>query len=196
MQGIWSTGIWTCLCGQVVSKIDLPTLITARVVKWAKVMFSQEFVCLPKVNHLPHCPGSEVNTLSRVRGQPRPPCRGSEVNHLPPCSGSEVNHLFPLVQGQRSTTFPPCPGSEVNHLPPCSGSEVNHLLPVQGQRSTTHPPPRRKSHWPTQTPTQHPGTMRRRAVRILLECILVLTCLWTSSNDIITTSLYYICTIR
>ena len=118
--------------------------------------------------------------MDNTKGQPPPPCPGSEVNHLPlsrirgqpPLPVSRVRgQPPPHVQGHRSTT-PPCPGPMVNHLPLTRvkgqppllwpGSEVNHLPPLSRVRG--QPPP---------THHKHPGTIHRRVVRILLECILV-----------------------
>ena len=88
--------------------------ITAHVVKRAKVMFSQAFVC---------------------------PTRG---------------------WGRRWTA------PKVNHLPPGHGQRSQHLPPprVKGHNTSPHPG--------LKVTTPPPGTMHRRAVRILLECILVI----------------------
>ena len=91
--------------------------------------------------------------------------------------GGEVNS--PLGQGQRSTT---CPLARVKGQPPPSQGPRSTTYPGQGQRSTTspclgskvnHPPA--QSQRSTTFPRIHMGTtiINGRAVRILLECILV-----------------------
>ena len=143
----------------------------------------------PKINHLPsqgqrpQClplwPGSKVTTP--------PPGQGQRPQHLAPGQGKRSQH--PLSQGQRSqqpparskvTTFPSqvkghnIPPRQVNdhNTPPPTSARVkghntsptlarvkgHNTSPSQGQRLQQPPPP---------------GTMRRLAVRILLECILV-----------------------
>ena len=71
-------------------------LVTTRVAKQAKVMFSQVFVIL-SLNR-----GEVDNT----KGQPLPPWLGSEVNHLPPRMGQVIG---PSKNGK---------GHWPHHLPP------------------------------------------------------------------------------
>ena len=107
-------------------------VITARVAKRAKVMFSQACVtstqegwAIPKVYHLP--PSSWTTPPSP------PPPRSDQVTTPPPLA---------RVKGHNTSSLPPPPPT---------------LARVKGH-NTSLPPP---------------GTMRRSAVRILLECILV-----------------------
>ena len=89
------------------------------------------------------------------------------IGHPP----TKVTHL-PLARFKGQPTPPPWPGSKVNHLPPSQGqrstnspwpgSQVNHLR-QPGSKVNYSPPP-----------GIHKGTTANgRAVRILLECILV-----------------------
>ena len=111
-----------------------------------------------KVTTPPLRPGSKVTT---------PPWSGSKVT-TPPWSGSKVA-TPPHPQGQRSEHLPPDEGQRSQHISPRPGSEVTTPPPWPGSEVTTPPPARVKGH-----NTSLPGTMRRRGVRILLECFLVL----------------------
>ena len=113
-------------------------------------------------------------------------------------------------QHQRSTTSPP-PRTSSQHLPhplhdqlttPPSLPPLDQVTTptsppparVKGQRSQHLPPPPGPGHntslppWPgskvTTPPFPHPWTKRRRAVRILLECILVSILSFHELNEI------------
>ena len=120
--------------------------VTARVAKRAKVMFSQVFVILSPNGG----GGGRWATLM--------------VNHLPPPGWDQVTtppSLLPPRMRPGYNTSPPPPGWDQVTTPSPPGSD----------QITTPPPPLQDK-----TRLQHlppPGTMHRRAVRILLECILV-----------------------
>ena len=113
----------------------------------------------PKVYHLPP-PGPDHNTSLllplRITSQTPPPL-GPGYIHPPP--DQVIQHLPPSPRDQ--VTTPPSlslgPGHNTSSPP---GTRSQHLPPRPGHR---HPPP--------------PGTLRRRVVRILLECILVKHCI-------------------
>ena len=118
------------------------------------------FSCL--ANYRPRSEASEGYVFTGVchsvteRGQGR--WATPMVNHFP--LQDQVRHLPPpRDQVRTSTPSPPGPGQNIYPPPPRTRSE--HLPPPlpPGTMSEHLPPP--------------PETTRRRAVRILLECILV-----------------------
>ena len=108
----------------------------------------------------------------RVKGQPPPPPTRAKGQTPPTHQGqSSTTPTRVKVQGQRSTT----PPTRFKHLP--HHGQGSTTPPHQCQRSTTPrvkltkvnhlpPPPRPRIYTGT--------TINERAVRILLECILVL----------------------
>ena len=99
--------------------------------------------------------GGEVGNIN---GQPPPP------PSLGP--GQNIYPLPPWEQVRTSTPSPP-PGTRSQHLPPPPSGQ-QHLPPTPLDNSTYPPPPL----WTT-APTPPPLTVNGRAIRILLECILV-----------------------
>ena len=92
-----------------------------------------------------------------------------KVYHLPPRTRSQ--HLPPPPPDQVTTPLSP-PGDQVTtppSLPPWDQVTTPPPPPPPRDQITTPPPPRDQVTTPPP-----PGTMRRRAVRILLECILVI----------------------
>ena len=87
---------------------------------------------------------------------PSPPGPGLNIYPLPPPLGPGLN-IYPLPPDQVWTSTPSPPGTRSEHL---SGWD---------QVTTPPPPPRMRPGYNTPPPR----TMHRRAVRILLECILV-----------------------
>ena len=135
-------------------------IITARLAKRVKVMFSQAFVC--------PSPGEGGVATPNASGQ-----------HLPP--SPPRTWTWDLV-----TTPPsPPPDMEPGHntpLPPDMDMGPGHNTPLppnmdMGPGHNTPPP--QTWTWDLVSTPPPPQTMRRRAVRILLECILVgIICKW------------------
>ena len=156
----------------VVSVVHSINFITARVAKRAKVMFSQACVTSPDNTSSPPPPRDHVAT-------PPSPSLGPGHNTSLPLARVK-GHNTSLPPWDQVTTPPPCPGSKVTTptsppwdqviTPPSdpSGTRSQHLPPPWDQVTTFSSP----SLW-DQVTTIPPGTMRRWAVRILLECILV-----------------------
>ena len=112
-------------------------LVTARVAKRAKVMFSQAFVC-PS----PRGGGRWHTKCNMGPGQniyPPPPGPGQNVYPLPPRTRSECLPPAPPGPGQNVYPLPPGPGQNVYLLPPGTRSEC--LPPPPGTRSECLPPP-------------------------------------------------------
>ena len=148
----------------------------------------------PKVNHhhhnppptqvTPTPPGTGHNTYPRPPGTwstttPSPPGTWSTTTPSPPGTGYNT---YPPPSGTGHNTYPPPPTWDmVNHYPLSPPWDmVNHYpSPPPGHRSQHLPPPLPPSTgtWSTITPLPphlgHGQPLRRRAVRILLECILV-----------------------
>ena len=161
------------------ASISAKLLITARVAKRAKVMFLQVFVilsptwgrggrCYTKCNMGPNATWDQARTSTPPSGPGQniypPPPPGTRSEHLPP----------PHLRLGHSTPPPPHTWDLVTPPPP----PPPHL---RLGHSTPPPPPETWSLHPTPPPetwslhpTPPPQTTRRRAVRILLECILVL----------------------
>ena len=116
----------------------------------------------------PSGPGQNVYSLPPwTRSEcllPLPPVPGTRSEHLPPppslWTRSECLPPPPLDQVRMSTPSPPPPGLGQNIYPPLwTRSECLPPAPLWTRSECLPPPP--------------PQTTRRRAVRILLECILV-----------------------
>ena len=129
----WSS--WTSLCGWVVSKIHLPTLITGRNEVLAKVIFLHLSFCSQGGFWQGDPPGME-----------NPPGPDTPPSMETPLGPDRPRDQTPPRHGDPHRTWPP--------------------------RDQTPPPGSRLRH-----------TVYDRPVCILLECILVLTCLWTSANE-------------
>ena len=126
------------------------SFITARVAKRAKVMFSQVFVIL-SLNGGGGGGGGEVGNTN---GQPPPPPPRDQVRRSTPSPRDQVRRS----KVRRSTPPPPGPGQKIYPSPPGTRSE------------DLTPSPRDQ----VRTSTPHPSeSVGRRAVGILLECILV-----------------------
>ena len=139
----------------------IPIVFTTRVLKRAKVMFSQAFVCptqggrwaTSKVNH-PSGTRSQHLPPPGLRSQHHPPSLPSPLGpghntSLPPPPGTRSQHLPPPWD---QVTTPPSPGTRSQHLPPRTRSQ--HLpLPRPGHNTSLPPPP-----WDqVTTPTFPPG---------------------------------------
>ena len=136
---------------------------TTRVAKRAKVMFSQAYVTHSGQRGV-------IGEVGDTKGHTPPPRDQVATSPSPQDQVTTPPHL------NQVTTPPPPPGPDHN-IPPRTRSQ--HLPPPWDQVTT--PPPLEPGHntsLPPQARTQHlpppQGTMRRRVVRILLECILVL----------------------
>ena len=155
----------------------LQFIITARVAKRAKVMFSR--VCVTHSVQRGGGGGGEVgNTKGHNTTLPPP---GTRSQHLPP-PWDQVTTPPPPGPGHntppswdQATTPPPPPKTRSQHLPPSLPPP-----PGSGHNTSLPSPPPGPGHNNSLPPPPPPGTMRRRAVRILLECILV--CLLCSLN--------------
>ena len=152
---IWiqDTSGYAIVCIQFLRFSNYDIIITARVAKRAKVMFSQ--AC---VTHSVQQGGGRWATPKVITPSPPPP-PGTRWQHLPPLPGTRWQHL-PSSPRTRWQHLPPSPGTRWQHLPPPPGTRWQYLPPLQ-------------DHVTTPPPTHPPGTMRRWTVCILLECILV-----------------------
>ena len=123
----------------------------------------------------PPGPGQNVYPLPPPSGPgqnvyPLPPWTRSECLPLPPLDQVRMSTPAPLDQVRMSTLSPPPsgPGQNVYPPPPPPLWTRSECLPLPPS-----PPPPPVDQVRTSTPSPPPQTTRRRAVRILLECILV-----------------------
>ena len=114
--------------------------------------------------------GGRCSDLVRGGGETRsdiyPPRDKVRTSTPSPPSGTRSEHLPPPPPL-------PGPGQNIYPLPPPGPGQNICPLPPSGTRSEHLPPPPSQDQVRTSTP--FPPTTRRRAVRILLECILVCT---------------------
>ena len=152
------------MCWLSATDVLNPLLITARVAKRAKVMFLQ--ACVTHSVQLQGGGGGRWHTKCNMGpGQNVYPPPGTRSECLPPPPLGPGQNVYPPPPGTRSECLsppPPGPGQNVYPPPPPPPwDQVRMSTPSPpGTRSECLPPP--------------PKTTRRRAVRILLECILVL----------------------
>ena len=135
-------------------------IFTARVAKRAKVMFSQAFVC-------PSPEGGEEVTMGLDHHHPPPTWDLVTTPHPPPGNWSPP----PCPPPQPGTWSPPPapPGTRSPPLPPPHLELAHHHHPPPPPGTWSPPPP--------------PHPVKRRAVRILLECILVTFCMFRSRSN-------------
>ena len=118
--------------------------------------------------------------MGNTKRSQHPPPSGQHLPlwTTPPSPRDQVTTPPSLPPGQH---LPPSPGTRSQHLPPPPppGPGFNTSFPLWDQVTTPPPPPpgTRSQHLPPlwTTPPSPPMAMRRRAVRILLEYILVST---------------------
>ena len=124
-------------------------IITARVAKRAKVMFSQAFVCPSPGGRWPTM--DQVTTPPPPLWPPFPPWTRSQ--HLPPSPSWDQVTTPPFPPGTRSQHLPPPTRTKSQHHPsprdqfttppsPPLGPSHNTSLPPSGTKSQHHPPPR------------------------------------------------------
>ena len=172
-------------------------VITARLAKRVKVMFLQACV----THSVERLGGGGGKVVINTNGQPPsppdqvrmstpycPPRTRSE--HLPPRTSQNIYPLpLSLDQVRMSTPSSPTGLGQNIYPPPWTRSECLTLPPLDQVRMSTPPPGTRLEHLPLPLWTRSeclppppcgpgqnvypPQTTRRRAVRILLECILV-----------------------
>ena len=102
-----------------------------------------------------------ILSLSRGEGGIYPP---------PPGPGQNI---YPPPRNQVRTSTPSPPGTRSEHLPLPPWDQVRTSTPPRDQVRTSTPPGTRSEHLP-------PGSIGRRAVCILLKCILVLVKILTA----------------